>query len=402
MKGMTHTGSAGWLSRILAGAVLVVLTSVAGASEVTLTAQYRGGGTGQFENTTPPAQNCRLFGSLCIKGQTVDIPLTYGKQVTKATGNVRDQLYVQTPRRREVDVYDQDTGDPHRLSFEISGLMLDVISNDYSHNPLTNGMPNGGCTLLGGIGYQSQRRAIRGLRITSVASPSGCWQVNVFAPNTHVEPVQVSRIAIAYNLAMPPTYRMKPGLYRGTTIFTVGPGGDFDFGDQVHDLSDNTLTIHFELEVEHAFIFDFPPGSERAVLEPVGGWKAWLNGGRVPQRLYRDLPMRVWSTGPLKVYKLCEYDVGLDCGIRNDLGEDVPVRVSLSLPSGIRYQGGPVTRLTLPTGRAAALRFDSVIPTINRPGELHFEVTQADVQPMLGRAGKTYKGKATVVFDAEL
>ncbi|WP_434771055.1 hypothetical protein [Pseudomonas entomophila] len=402
MKSMTHKGAARWLSQILTSAVLAVLIPVAEAAEVTLTAQYRGGGTGRFENTTPPAQNCRLFGSLCIKGQTVDIPITYGKQVTKATGNTRDQLYSQTPRRREVDVYDQGTGDPHRLSLEITGLVLDVISNDYWRNPLASGRPNGGCRGLGEVGNQSQRRYARGLRITDVTSPSACWQVSAYAPTNHVEPVEVVQIAIAYNLAMPPTYRMKPGLYRGSTTFTVGPGGDFDFGDQVHDLSSNTLTIHFELEVEHAFIFDFPPGSERAVLEPAGGWKAWLNGGRVPQRLYRDLPMRVWSTGPLKVYKVCEYDVGPDCGIRNDLGEDVPVRVSLSLPPGIRYQGGPVTRMVLPTGRAAALRFDSVIPTINRPGSLHFEVAQADVQPMLGRAGKTYNGRTTVVFDAEL
>ena len=74
----------------------------------------------------------------------------------------------------------------------------------------------------------------------------------------------------------------------------------------------------------------------------------------------------------------------------------------MSLPGGIQYQGRPVEHLPLPTGRAAALQFEAVMPTINRPGQLHFEVGRADVPSMLAHAGSTYTGQVTVVFDAEL
>lgn len=69
-------------------------------------------------------------------------------------------------------------------------------------------------------------------------------------------------------------------MYRGSLTYTIGPGGDFDFGNNVTGLSGDTLVINFELDVQHAFIFEFPPGSERAVLEPKGGWQAWLDGGQ--------------------------------------------------------------------------------------------------------------------------
>lgn len=71
-------------------------------------------------------------------------------------------------------------------------------------------------------------------------------------------------------------------MYRGSLTYTIGPGGDFDFGNNVTGLSGDTLVINFELDVQHAFIFEFPPGSERAVLEPKGGWQAWLDGGQPP------------------------------------------------------------------------------------------------------------------------
>jgi hypothetical protein len=118
--------------------------------------------------------------------------------------------------------------------------------------------------------------------------------------------------------------------------------------------------------------------------------------------LYRDLPFRLWSTGPFKVYKLCQYDTGGSCAIRNTDLHQVPVHVSMSLPAGIQHRGQGVDRVTLPTGRGAALQFEAATPTLNRPGQLHFEVASNDVQAMLGHAGSTYSGMATVIFDAEL
>jgi len=40
--------------------------------------------------------------------------------------------------------------------------------------------------------------------------------------------------------------------------------------------------------------------------------------------------------------------------------------------------------------------------TLNRPGQLHFQVAQDDMDGMLRYPGTTYTGQVTVVFDAEL
>lgn len=212
----------------------------------------------------------------------------------------------------------------------------------------------------------------------------------------------VEELSIGFNMNIPPPYRLKAGTYRGSITYRIGPGGDFDFGNDVSNLSGDSLTVNFELDVQHAFMFEFPPGSDRAVLEPRNGWQAWLAGGKAPQRLYRDLPFRVWSTGPFKVYKLCQYDTGAKCAIKNDGGEQVPVDVAMSLPAGVQHRGQAVERLPLPTGRLAALQFEAAMPTLNRPGQLHFEVGRNDVQAMLQHPGSTYTGQVTVVFDAEL
>ncbi len=399
LPSITHKG----IGQLVLVSVLALASLTAGAIETTISAQYRGGGSGRFESTTPPAANCSIWGRLCITNITVDIPLAYDKLTIRGTGDPRDLYYLQMPGRREVDVYHEQTGEPHRLVLEFTAVGHRVYSDDYYSNPvkLTTQLA-GGCKSMSGLGAQTPRTYTFLWRLVTPQSPTPCTISNYVVEDGVANASTTSNMAVAYTLDMPPSYRMKPGIYRGSTTYRVGPGGDFDFGNNVTGLSDNTLTLNFVLDVQHDFIFDFPPGSDRAVLEPEGGWMAWLNGGRVPQRLYRDLPMQVWSTGPLKVYKLCDYDMGDRCGIRNEKGEGVPVHVLITLPEGVRYRGGPVQRLKIPTGPAAAVQLESVMPTINRPGQLHFEVKRDDVVPMFNRPGMTYSGKVTIVFDSEL
>ena len=130
--------------------------------------------------------------------------------------------------------------------------------------------------------------------------------------------------------------------------------------------------------------------------------RQWLGGGQAPGLIYRDLPFRLWSTGPFKAYKLCQHYTAGTCGIRNDASHEVPVTVAITLPGGIEHQGRPVQQLALPSGQAAALAFESAMPTLNRPGQLRFQVERNDVQAMLRHPGATYAGQVTVVFDAEL
>lgn len=390
-----------FVRRAWLGFALLLGTSTAGALETTISAQYRGDPSGRFDNTTPVAAFCRYWPAICQGIEAAQLPIRYRKTSTKGTADVRDQFYVKLPGRREVDVYHEQTGESHRMSFEITAVSQSVRFHDMATNPVFTRYPRGGCSYKQTWGDEGVNVWYL-WEVKSPQAPSGCYSVADASPYGHVADTPVQEMGIAYRLVMPPSFRMKPGIYRGAQTFSIGTGGDFDFGNDVTELNGNSLTLNFVLDVEHAFILDFYPGSERAVLEPPGGWQTWLTGGRAPERLQRDLPFRLWSSGPFKVYKLCQYDMGNRCGIRNPGNDQVPVEVALSLPGGLQHQGGAVNRVVLPTGKLDALQFEATRPVFNRPGQLHFQVAREDVRGMLVHSGTTYAGQVTVVFDAEM
>ncbi|CAI3796568.1 hypothetical protein DBADOPDK_01544 [Pseudomonas sp. MM223] len=376
---------------------------LASALDVTISAEYRGGGTGRFNNTTPPGGLCRSWPVTCEQRTTVTLPITYDKKTTKGATDPRDEFFISLPARRRVDVYHDVTGEPRQMTFDWTAISQRVqTGSDIFYHPLYQMNLNGGCRHVGSTSQFRPALVSYLFDVTQPAAPSPCWANGRNAPNGRVEIASVLDTSVAFAIDIAPPFRMPSGTWRGSVTYSIGPGGDFDFGNDVTALSGDSLTVNFVLDVQHAFIFEFPPGSDRAVLEPPGGWQAWLAGGKPPQRLARDLPFRVWSTGPFKVYKLCQYSADLRCAIRNDKGDQVPVEVAMSLPAGIEHLGAPVQRLALPSGRMAALQFDAAVATLNRPGQLHFQVARNDVEDMLKHPGTTYTGQVTVIFDAEL
>lgn len=396
MSGMANTHRS-WL-------VLAVLLAIspAAALEATISAEYRGGASGRFDNTTPPASFCIQWPADCRTLEAVELPITYVKTATKGAADVRDLFFIKTPGPRQVDVYHELTGESHRILFQVTGVSQSVQWR-LGGNPVLTASVRGGCSYRRAYGWPAApSHALYLWTVRNPQAPGGCYSIADKMSPGYVATPPVKNMGIAYDLNMPPPYRMKPGIYRGSLTYTIGPGGDFDFGNDVTELNGNSLTLNFVLEVEHAFIFDFPPGSDRAVLEPPGGWQGWLSGARAPERLQRDLPFRLWSTGPFKAYKLCQYDMGTHCGIRNPGNQEVPVEVSVSLPGGLTHGGSAANRVVLPSGRHNALQFESMQPVLNRPGQLHFQVARNDVRSMLAHPGTTYTGHVTVVFDAEL
>ncbi|MDD2046437.1 hypothetical protein [Pseudomonas putida] len=330
---------------------------------------------------------------------TVTLPVTYTK-LTEVATEPRENFYVRVPERRQVDVYHEQTGEAYQLQLNFTAISQRVASPRRERNPAANSNRMGGnCQVQNGM-WLSQNEFLT--RWQFPITPGDCATRATSAFWGQQETVTTSELSVVYTLGLPPTHRVKPGVYRGSVTYTLGAGGDFDFGNNVTALNGNSVTVNIVLDVQHSFLLDFPLGFDRAVLDPPGGWSAWLDGGRVPPRLSSDLSMRLWSTGPFKVYKQCEYDVGDGCGIRNRRGEEVALKVAITLPYGIRYQGWQtVNKMALPTGQAAALELQSILPTVNGPSQLHFEVAQDDLRPMLERGGELYSGKVTVIFDAE-
>ncbi|MDD1984126.1 hypothetical protein [Pseudomonas asiatica] len=320
--------------------------------EALVSAEYLGDASGRFENTTPLAAYCQRWSADCREMRAMQLPITYDRTTIKNSGDVRDHFYVQLPSARTVDVFNSTTGESHRLNFEFLGVSQQVQGTpELRVNPVWTYYVRGGCSYRQTFGYASRPYATHYLwLVRDPKSPAGCYSIHDAMSTGYTVKTSVSNMGIAYRLTMPEPSRMKPGFYTGSLTYSIGPGGDFDFGNGVSAINGNSLTLNFELDVQHAFVFEFPPGSDRAVLEPPGGWSAWLGGRGAPQRLQRDVPFRLWSTGPFKVYKLCQPYQGSGCAIRSSDNHSVPVAIALSLPGGIQHQGKPVQRLELPTG----------------------------------------------------
>jgi hypothetical protein len=208
----------------------------------------------------------------------------------------------------------------------------------------------------------------------------------------------------AYELRTPNPLSMSTGHYRGSISYSIGPNQDFDFGD-IMIPNDNTLIFNFNLDVQHTLKVEVPPGGNRIELLPQGGWQAWLQRNRKPERLFRDQTFNLSASSRFKMQLECQYSQGgNDCSVYEPLsGHAVPLSISVSLPGGITDASGqPVNRRRLSRDGSGTERFMPGHYVDRRPGTLHFEIGRADVEEMLTGLGKTYRGNVTVVWDSDV
>lgn len=380
-----------------------VLCSAVHAAEVTLSAEYSGEASGLFRSTTPPASFCHRRPGYCEANRlsTVALPIEFDKAAYFSPAAVEDKMYAKLPSPRSVIVRHEVSGQEFELYFEVQYLGLRAGGVSENYNPLhAYGSLSGGCSVVdwtaNGPGWMSTLWKVR-----NPSSPTACHSRSYTAPPDGKVDVHVDELAFIYGLKMPSPLKMASGRYTGALEYTVGRGGDLDFGNNVTGFIDNSLRINFDLRVTHALVINFPAGSDHAVLEPRGGWEGLEGGALVAVPLERDMRFRLWSTGGVRIYKECEYDAVGRCGIRNASADEAPVRVGITLPSGIEHGGRPVTNLAIPTGAANALTFTQTAPELNQDGFLHFKVEKEDVKSMLAFPGTSYRGWVRVLFDAE-
>lgn len=211
-----------------------------------------------------------------------------------------------------------------------------------------------------------------------------------------------STLEYGYELKTPNPLGMDAGTYEGSLTYTMGPGGDMDFGNTMIP-DENALTFNFILSVEHVLKVDLPAGGNRIELLPEGGWQAWLNQGRRPSRLWRDQTFAISASSRFKMTLECGLVIGNTCGLRNNDGDEVPLQVAVSLPYGLRdqYDQG-VDKLPLRLDGVGTELFQPLQYVNSREGKLHFEVGKDDVADMLKKPGSTYSGVATVIWDSEV
>nr|WP_259740249.1 hypothetical protein [Pseudomonas brassicacearum] len=208
----------------------------------------------------------------------------------------------------------------------------------------------------------------------------------------------------AYELETPEPLKLSQGIYAGSVTYTIGPAGDFDMGDIMLP-SDNTLTLNFTLDVQHALKVEVPPGGNRVELVPQGGWQAWLNQGRKPARLFRDQTFNISASSRFKMRLECQYSQdGNTCSLHEPLsGHFVPLNISVSLPNGLTdATGQPVNRRQLLRDGSGTELFQPGFYVERKPGTLHFEVARDQVEEMLTGVAKKYSGNVTVIWDSEV
>jgi len=167
--------------------------------------------------------------------------------------------------------------------------------------------------------------------------------------------------------------------------------------------TDDTLTFNFTLDVDHHLKVEVPPGGNRILLEPQGGWQAWLQNGRKPSRLFRDQAINLWTSSAFKMTLECPEPLGNTCSVRNAAGVQVPLDIAVTLPNGMSDAAGrPVNRLPLRLDGSGTELFQPTHYIDRKPSTLHFEIKADAVEQMLHHPRSTFSGTVTVVWDSQV
>lgn len=225
-------------------------------------------------------------------------------------------------------------------------------------------------------------------------------------PGIEVSAFQYHTFEFAYALRTPNPLSMSSGQYTGSIKYSMGPGGDFDFGDNVAVITGGgEFIFNFKLDVQHTLKVEVPPGGNRVELVPQGGWQAWLQRNRRPERLFRDQTFNISVSSRFKMQLDCQYgDGGNECLVREpESGGAVPLNISVTLPSGLTDAAGqPVSRRPLLRDGSGTELFQPGHYVDRKPGVLHFEIAREKVEEMLTGVGKTYSGNVTVIWNSEI
>jgi hypothetical protein len=404
----------GWVQALGLGCVLMAAES-AMAFNARITAEFvpslADPTNNVFTNTSAPGYLCGTMPAICDGNVSITFPGRFANQTPIIANNPdpRQSFFIKLPADwRDITVQHATTGQTStvQLRFTSFGGELRIAPNatfatgipdvTAAHSALWNG---------GGLEVPPSPCTSRLHRVDGDTTIRFFWQMPVVAECAKqtafdLDQLHIYALELMYEIRTPTPLNMAAGIWEADYLYTLGPGADFDFGDNLLPYDPN-LNIKITLTVSHHLRAVFPPGADRLALEPEGGWIPWLNGGRRPERIIRDQPFQFTSSGPVKMRIECQYLMGGNCAIANPAGHRVPVETRITLPAGMHeLTGGPVSRKLLSTiddVTALASRY-----VADQTGNLHFEVARSDVNDMLTYPDTTYSGNVTVVWDSFL
>ncbi|WP_414872591.1 hypothetical protein [Pseudomonas sp. IT-347P] len=398
--------------------LLVTVTGVASAEvhniEATFEPDFANPHRNQFTNRTPSEGFCRQAPWACepfgLFSLVAAIPFTANGPILANHTDPRQGGMAKVPSDWRDVIVTHESGDTQLLQLRIAGI------GHETQLPDTVGNITGGGTwhdLWEGGAWMYAPPPCQGVGTYSSGNygynsfwkvPTGAGVCSKRAKFDIPESMRYLFFVYAYELRTPNPLQMDAGNYTGSITYTVGPNGDFDMGD-VMIPDDSLLTLNFNLRVTHTLKVDIPPGGNRVVLEPQGGWQSWLNQGRKPTRLYRDQTFNISASSRFKMSLQCPYHSGNNCALwEPNAGHTVALETSVTLPNGLTDGAGqPVNRRRLLRDGSGTELFQPGFYLDRKVGTLHFEVPRDDVEEMIkpGTA-RSYSGSVTVIWDSEV
>ena len=405
---------------LIAGIMLVAGSLPAGAATMNITASFtpsvNNPDNNTFTNTTPQSGYCTTLPAQCTSGIfSIALPLTTTiLNPIKANDIPRNNPYFGFPNKpRSLTVTNINSGETADVTFRVSGF-----SSRYSANHGQSSWVNGSfISPVKPCGYSGVSVGGSGWYqfLWKVTTADGaCYKISTV---DRTEPSRFYNMSIAYELATPDPLKMSAGVYEGSLSFNVGPGGDFDFGDN-YQASDTELTVNFTLSVNHELKLSVTADNQQVALQPcasgkvctaeqgAANWERWMINRITPELTGRS-QLSLSSSGAFTVYLQCEQQSGSDCALRSDNtpSQTVPVQSLLTLPRGIvdSSTGSAVSKRRLAVGRDLKKNvFITKSFGENQAGSIDFLVSKKDVDTMLKTRPDTYRGAITVIFDPKI
>lgn len=407
--------------RWLCGALLLGLSAErTSAEQVEITALFKPDSAqpqrNRFINTTPLSGYCANNPGQCADNEmfSLRVPIQFESRgpIRANHDSPRQGAMLKVPAQwRELTVYHEHTGKPEKVKVRIAGIGSEYITEDVMK-------------LVGGAAdYRVAHNLLWGLSWVYAPSPCQYSGVGWFIPTAYsffwktpsqeacakqakfdIPWLRLGYLDFAYELETPDPLGMSSGRYLGSLTYTVGPNGDFDFGDVMLP-SSSTLALSFNLDVQHTLKVDIPPGGDKVRLVPEGGWQSWLHSGRRPVRLIRDQTFNISASSRFKMLMSCGPGLNGECALENrEENRRVELYISVSMPNGITdLSGQPVRDSRLRPGTWNEQYFKPGFYVDQAPGTLHFEVPPHSMVSMLRPgAGGTYSGVVIVIWDSEV
>lgn len=383
--------------------------AIASTVTVDVTAEYKPSADSpnvrEFVNTTPSTGFCEDLPNICASKGFFSIK-TNGVEVKKTLlqdSNLPEHMYRVKVDGQYRDVKLQRVGDDRivdvrfRLNAFATALWEPNVPGKQPIPKFWSSVIHGGCELYGLV--QGATTVKASWEVPNAVSD--CWlndRADEFGNDINGY-YWFSSVSFGYELLTPDAFGVPNGVYQGEVVYTVGNGGDIDFYADYYKSSEVRFT--FTVTVQHSFNVTIPDYRKAVTLEPFGGWTQWLNGGRVPSKLSRDVDFNLTTSGPIRISLLCQYDSGTRCALKNSNdGSEVPLNTQITIP-GLRVgEGGEEVKDYYLSNIAIFQNFYPMAYLFETNSMVHFSVFKEDIETMVKQPGSEWSGQVTLMFEA--